>query len=239
MATFEGREKTLVDAVRSIAPQVDTLHIWVNNYPKVKRFELGWLLSCHNNVVITYSDVLAKGEDGNIGDIGKFWNLDSWDGYVLTVDDSWIYPPDYVEVMLDAVDRYNRKSIITAHGRVITGEIKSYYFYKASKLFLYNDVETDTPCNEFGTGVMALHSDLLTPAWFDLTTFKHTNMTDIYMSIAANEAFIPAFTVKHSSGWIRPSINSTGLRRISSVCSRNEKLQVDTCNSHNWTLIEP
>jgi hypothetical protein len=237
MATFEGREIPLLDAVASIATQVDTLNIWVNNYPIAKREQFEQSLSAFTNVTITYSDIYRSGEAGNIGDIGKFWFMDEWEGYIFTVDDTWIYPVDYVSCMIQAIERYNHKAVISVHGRLMKGEIKSYYHFKESELFLYNNVYLDAPCNEIGTGVMALHSDMFKDLEFDLSMFKHTNMTDIYFSMELNSAGIPCVIIAHDRAWIAYNPKSTGIRRISATCLRNETLQVEVCNSHNWKLI--
>lgn len=235
MATLPGRETPLLDAVNSIAPQVDRLVIWANNF--VNRDTLSQVAQVAN-VTIIHSDVYAPGEAGDIGDIGKFYFMDEWTGYVITVDDTWIYPANYVEYMIKKVDQYKRKAVITIHGRALKAPMKSYYFAEGL-MNLYNDMKADGYCNTLGTGVMALHSDVLADKPISLTEFAHTNMTDIYMGIALMNRGIPQVVAAHTANWVMQSPKAKSLKRISTTCCRNEETQLAVVNSINWEIHKP
>lgn len=89
LATFEGREKSLKDTLKSLEKQVDDIYIYDNS------------------------------KLSDIKDNGKFYGLTkiSEPCYYLTCDDDIIYPSDYVEQMIKNIELH--KCIITYHGKII------------------------------------------------------------------------------------------------------------------------
>ena len=73
--------------------------------------------------------ICANGKNGNPPDLGcdnKMYWLGDFPGYYATVDDDIIYPPNYIQTLKDAVDRYDKKAIVSFHGHIykpINGKI--------------------------------------------------------------------------------------------------------------------
>jgi len=111
MATFPPRREGFIRVVEDLLPQCDKMYVYMNGYteipeelPKSEKLQL----------------VLAGPgcAHPDIGSHGKFYWAGLDDGYYFTVDDDLLYPPDYVEKMTAAIERWGRKAIITMHGTV-------------------------------------------------------------------------------------------------------------------------
>lgn len=96
MATFPSREENVEKAVDSLIKQVDELVLVCNGDIKIKQ---------RNKLSIYRTDELI----GDVGCAGKFIFAYEWNGYVLTVDDDFIYPDDYVEKTIANIEKYNRE----------------------------------------------------------------------------------------------------------------------------------
>jgi hypothetical protein len=67
-----------------------------------------------------------------VGDRGKFRALDLSrrehpNGYFLSVDDDILYPPDYVQRSVEAIDRYERAAVVAYHGGVLPPLVTDYF----------------------------------------------------------------------------------------------------------------
>lgn len=222
MATFPGRKKCLTESVPSLLPQVDEFHIWLNGYK-----ESDPLPACmHDPKVVRH-----YGQ--NVGDIGKFMLCDKWEGYVFTCDDKLIYPPDYIQTMIQKVEKYQRKAVISAHGRVLKPNCKSYYHECYNFYGCLETVKGDASVQELGTGAMAFHAYAMKD--FNLSWIEHTNMTDIYISIFLNAAKINRVVIKHNAGWIRGS-QYLKAPSISTTHNKNDQLHTTVVNSIKWQI---
>lgn len=134
-------------------------------------------------------------------DAEKFRDLDKYDGYIFTCDDDLIYPPNYVRTMIAAIERNNRKAVITCHGRTFPPrKIRSYYRDKTEGYRCLGTVDKDYYVHSGGTGVMAWHSDLWRP---QMDWFKAPNMADVFIGREAHVRGIPIVCIAHKEGWIR------------------------------------
>lgn len=210
MATFPGRYESMLKAVRSLIDQVDHVFLFCNNYPDE-------LIDRLKNDVTDKKLKLYRSSDldpvTDLGCIGKFALMRYWNGYVLTADDDFEYPADYVKRAVDAVDSFNRKKVIGFHGRTIAPPLKSYWNDKVSFWQATQKVEGTHQCDIIGTGVMALHTDLFdnTPAVQEI--FKHTNSSDIYWSFEMKKLGIDMMVMPHEAGWIKWIPNHVSIGR--------------------------
>jgi len=157
MATMPERLQTMEKVVATIAPQCDRMYIYLNWHKEVPFF-----LNGYTNV---HCLLAGEGRDNpDKGPDGKFhWCDELPPCYMLTVDDDIGYPDDYVQTMIDGVDRYNRRAVCCLHGTVLHtwrgGEVslcgKEYqrtaYSYRAG-------LQDDSLVNVPGTGTVAWHS---------------------------------------------------------------------------------
>jgi hypothetical protein len=172
LATIPGR--SVQKTIDSLKKQVDQLFV------------------CYNQTDVS---------NVNFGDAAKFIPLQGLNGYLFTCDDDLIYPPDYIERMIEGIEKYDRKKIVTMHGRILPRrELKSYYKERLEGFRCLGLVENDVIVDSGGTGVMGWHSSLLT---FDIKEFKAANMADIWVAKIAKEKGIKIVCLKHSDGWIR------------------------------------
>lgn len=139
--------------------------------------------------------------DNSKSDANKFNGVDKFEGYIFTCDDDLIYPPDYVKTLIDKIEKYNRKAVITCHGRTFPKrKINSYYRDKLEGFRCLGNVAEDVQVDSGGTGVMAWHSDLWRP---EMSWFLSANMADVFIAVEARKRNIPIICIKHNEGWIK------------------------------------
>ena len=184
-----GRIGSLEKTLQSIYNQCDEINLCLND----KITELpDFLLQPKINLYIT---------DNSKGDAFKFMFLETKNGYYLTIDDDLIYPPNYVNFMVDKCKEYNNKKIITLHGRSFYNfPIKSYYNSNAQRFYYNEKVLDDVKVQFGGTGVMCLHTSLLKKS---INDFLLPNMADVWIGKFAKENNIDIICVKHEKSFIK------------------------------------
>lgn len=223
MASFPGRENSLEEAVKSILPQCDELNIYLNNYNSVPSYLQ------HPKINVFRS----QEELGDLGDVGKFYTVADQDGYIFTVDDKLIYPGNYVAEMISAIEKYNRKAVVSCHGRNVKPNCESYYhdYYKTFRCL--DAVVNDEFAHVVGTGVLAWHSSTIE---VELSAFKSSNMSDIWFSILLQKEKVPALILNHAARWILMSRKHNERLSISRQCSYNDGPQTAAVNSIKWNI---
>ncbi len=235
MATFPGRFGVIGKAVQSLLDQSrppDEILIHVNQtddhppLPKDRRIKV-------------YASANV-----NITDIGKFkLAADIHEGIVLTVDDDIHYPPDYVETMVDAVNRYDGEAIVGIHGCVLpVGEaVKDWDEYRTNRRvhWFRRPVSTDLPVNIVGTGTMAYDASRIA---FDWTKYQQQRMVDIHVAVEAQRKGIPMITPPRGREWMVPIDPDEGdsAESIWDMVQTSEEMQQDILNVlqsvSTWTL---
>jgi hypothetical protein len=110
MASFPPRKAGLVKRMKELLPQCDVMALYLNGYDEIPP-ELP--------PSDKYEIVLAGPNSPNpdITSHGKFHFLDKYqDCMYLCCDDDIVYPKDYTQKMVAAVEKYGRKAFISAHG---------------------------------------------------------------------------------------------------------------------------
>jgi len=224
MATFPGRERCLQEAVESLIDQVDELHIYANNLHKKQ-------INLHHKKLKWH---FSNDHLGDLGDAGKFYQVEKINGYHFTVDDDIIYPADYVAEMVNAIEKYDRKAVISLHGRIMPPEkVQSYYKNHARQFSCLRAVQADIRAHIVGTGVLAYHTDTLN---IPFEIFQAANMADIWFSKYCNEKGIPRVIIQHRGGWIRESVSLDQTGTIYSNNVNDCSFQTKIVNSVPWNL---
>ncbi len=127
-------------------------------------------------------NVMTSADDGDLTDLGKFRFLTGRGDvpqYYFTLDDDLIYPPNYADHMVAAIDHFD--CIVTHHGRRLLGKGRKYY--SGHQLFRCLGANlTDEIVDVGGTGVMAFHTDYFKPLiWRD----SRMKMADLVFAEAA------------------------------------------------------
>lgn len=194
MASLPNREKGLKRAIKDLAPQVDHIYVWLNNYPSIPEVD-------EKNVTFHLSEE-------NIGAVGKLKIRDIIDideeFYFFTCDDDILYPDNYIE---HNIDNYTEGSFQSAH----TGLYKSYpivNYYKETER--NNNIPTffTTGCPQKfavhigGTGVMMFTSDMLKDIPVE-EFLEYPNMLDPWVGVYAHMNDIPIYTLIRETGWLK------------------------------------
>lgn len=171
IASIPERIFQLEATIESFLNKVDSVQVYLNNYSSIPSF------LNHKKVCVFTSQ-----EYGDIGDIGKFCQIEQQNGYILTIDDDLIYPPDYVDFMIRKIDFYQREVLICVHGNILPKQkLYSYYKDKQGVHFekkLEQDIRVDVP----GTGTLGFHAENIR---ISQQIFLSSNMTDIWLAAYA------------------------------------------------------
>ena len=198
IATFKGREKTLQKTIQSLKGQVTDIWVYDNEHP----------------------DLI------DLADNGKFFKLSQIKEpcYFLTCDDDIIYPPTYVDDMVEAIDKH--KCIVTHHGRILKKKNVPYYtghtpFHcmKRNLKELYIDVA--------GTGVTGWHTSYFHPK--DMHNAKDLRMSDLVFSLEAKKQVKKIKLLTHQQGYLNVQ-NIPLSKTIYGMEHKNDQRQTEIAN---------
>lgn len=190
LAAIPGRAGFLSSIVRSLAPQVDELNVYLNGFHRAPE-----IVAPSTSLSFT----LSKDAKGDLGDAGKFYaTLGRRDCVVMSCDDDIVYPRGYALAMTRAAMRTS-PSVITAHGSTLPPTFSSYFAARTVHSYKYgtNWMKIHVP----GTGVMAFCGDALD---LDLgRDFSTRFMSDIHMAVAAKRAKVPVYLINQPPQWLQ------------------------------------
>ena len=171
MATTRQREDFAKIAVLSLLNQVDEIHVYNND-----------------NEAMNYTDN------------AKFYALQNYKEpiYYFSCDDDIHYPTDYVETMIEGIERTN--TIVTHHGRTLLGRDRNYYRgHQGYRCLDENKYEGNI--RVAGTGVTAFRTDYFNPT--EIYKAKDKRMSDLVFSLEAAKQGKQITILKHPQGWIK------------------------------------
>lgn len=188
IASLPERHEMLRQTIKSLHQQADRIHVALNSYSEIP----DWFGD--------YPNVFGMIMDNSTGDAAKFHNVENLNGYIFTCDDDIAYPNGYMEYMTGKIEKYERKVIVSLHGRVtLPKPVRTYYKSWIESFHCLKKVPTDRRVNVAGTGVMAWHSSTIKLRYED---FRLPNMADIWMAKFASQQNVPLFVVAHPEGYI-------------------------------------
>lgn len=193
ICSIPERAQSLPLVLNSLAPQVDSLHIYLDRYEFVPDF-----LSEYSNQSTIY---LSKDHPG-LRDNGKFLPFAglAQECYYFTVDDDIIYPPDYVASMVSRIEYYGKQAVIGVHGVLIPEQPNGYYT-SYRKVHAFNkELQQDALVNNLGTGTVAFHSTLLKGLSID--AFPTSGMADLHFSVFCKNHDIPMISLARPNDWL-------------------------------------
>lgn len=242
MATIDGRQESMKDAVESLAGQVDEIYVYCNDYYAGIDFLMS--ISCKNNQLFVCDTHILGHMDH--GDAAKFFNhSDGYDQpvYCLVVDDDLIYPPDFVDRLVACIKSHDYKVAAGCHGRIQRSPVESYYrgLRGHQAIRALDGVEEDTRVTILGAGGAMWHSSLIE---FTMDDFPQSlpdgrpsrNMADIWFSRKLNEAEIPRIVVAHEAGWIEHTDKINLDTTIARTAPDDDSVQTDVFNEVRWQL---
>lgn len=218
MASFKAREAALGQMVQSILPQVDRLHVYLNDYDGLPS--------------ILRHDKIAVASLGDLGDTGKFFYVEHYVDYDddivwFTCDDDLLYPADYVDRMLK---KLKPGEVVSCHGSILRQPADTYRNSRTTYACLRR-VKHDVRVHVVGTGVTAFHSSTIAPM---VTDFPVKNMADIWFAKLLQERQIRATVIAHEAGWLKLLTSATD----DSLWNRGELPEsIEAVRSVNWKIF--
>ena len=217
LATVPARERGLERVVDALLPQVDALGVHLDRRARVPR----WLDRDRIAVV-----------RGDRGDAGKFAWAGTTSGYQLVCDDDLDYPPDYVERLIEGIERHGRRAVVGFHGAVLREPVSD-YFRSRRLLHFASPLARDTPVHVLGTGVAGYHVSALRVTPED---FPEPNMADIWLALLGQRRRVPFVCLRREPGWLA---ELPGFREdsIYARARRDGRRETEAVRSHQtWTL---
>ncbi len=190
MASVGGREEMVVDAVHSLYPFVDKVRVYLNNYKAVPE-----------GLNLPRVEIARSQQFGDDGDAGKFfWVENSEFNLNLICDDDMIFPVDYVEKMVAALERYDNKAIVGLHGVLVKQPTPTYYRDKYRHVHHFaNGNNVDYQVHLLGTGAILYDANTLK---LNRRDFQYRNMADIWVMERAQEQGVPAICIARPRQWV-------------------------------------
>jgi glycosyltransferase involved in cell wall biosynthesis len=194
LCSIPERAELLRQTLKSLAPQVDAFHVYLDRYDTIPDF----VRMCHPQVKV----VLSRDVPG-LGDTSKFLPFPSLseECYYLTADDNVLYPPDYVASVIRRIELYGRQVVIGVHGVLVPDHPEEYSSDYRKVFSMKNGLERDALVNNLGTGTVGLYSGLL--RGLDLSHFRKPGMTDLFLSVYCKERLIPMVAIARPENWLQ------------------------------------
>ncbi|NEP75193.1 MAG: tetratricopeptide repeat protein [Okeania sp. SIO2G4] len=190
MASVGERESMLFDVINCLYPFVDKLCVYLNNYSNVPDFL--------QDPKIEY---IRSQDCGDFGDAGKFyWVEDKSFDVMFTVDDDLLYPPNYVDKIINKLDEYNGNAILGCHGVFIKQPLIEYYNQQNRHTLRFSHaLDLDRQVHVLGTGTVAFS---LTKNTMKKKDFLFRNSADVWLALYAQSKSMPLISISRPRNWI-------------------------------------
>jgi FkbM family methyltransferase len=188
VASVPSRTDWLREVVARLRPQVDRLLVYLNDYPAVP----GYL----DDEQVT---VVSSADRGDRGDAGKFFAAGRHTGVQVLCDDDIAYPEDYVERLLEGVERYHRRAVVGFHASML-GDPFTDYLRTRTITHMSRGVGADRGVHVLGTGTAAYHSSTIRVRRSD---FRSPNMADVWFALLGQRQRVPFVQLRREAGWLQ------------------------------------
>lgn len=208
MASHPPRREAMLRSIRTLLPYCTRLCLYLNNYSDDILDDLKRIPRSNKIVAVLAGADPATGDKRPLPDKkshGKHHWLGYYDGYYLTCDDDCLYPADYVQEMVRAVQRYGDKAIIAVAGgcRRPCGRVEW--------VSTFNNINgSDTCINYYGSAASAMHPKAIgaTRTLSEAVVEGSDNYIedcfndDTYVSVWANVNSIPIVMLSRPARWV-------------------------------------
>jgi len=229
IASVAEREQQLKIVINSLYKQVDEIHLILNYYKQVP----DWL---YRDKIFAYCNPTNKNAHDSI------WNQVWQDAYYFICDDDLYYPKNYIDKLIECIERHERKVVISVHGSNIVQPVKDYLSCRSSYGFSDN-LERDIFVDMAGVGTTAFHSSTFNTLP-TLQDFPIPFCRDLWFSIFCKKQNIPIISPQRSYGWIVPlktpgdtvydtTKRNKNLQRIKDRILKEQLLPLLFCNKNN------
>lgn len=216
IASMPGRELGLKIVLERLHVQADEIFVYLNSMTSVPK-------DLPNYPNVTY----FLGPD--VGDRGKFFFLEGFEGYYITCDDDIEYAPFHVHSIIDGIERYDRKAVVGWHGSIFKENFEEFYNPKSRQVLSFRTLRgKDTPVHLLGTGVCGFHTSSVKISFED---FKYPNMADAFLAIAAKKQNVPMVVLAHQANWAKPIDQGPSISSVSLKKDRAETKSLDVATT--------
>jgi GR25 family glycosyltransferase involved in LPS biosynthesis len=186
LAAYPDRIDALERAVGSLIEQVDTLHVFLNDFQTVPSF------LDHEKIYITHS-----GDVGFRGECGKYYWSDDLEGFHLICSDLLIYPSDYVATMVGAIESRGRKSVVSCGGYIFHFPFAG--FAQSADTFRETDFKSaEIDVHAVRDGALAYHTSTIS---ISRHFFYQPELSDLWFSVAAQEQGVKMVCLSTPANW--------------------------------------
>jgi hypothetical protein len=194
MASFPPRLDSLEKCLARIAPQVDAIVLYLNEYNEIPHF-----LARYRNVYA----ILGTDSYGDLSAAGKMVALQHCKNcYFFSLDDDILVPPDYIARFKAAIDRYEGWAAFCVHGTVFSSDAEGYY--ERAGYFGWRDALRDHRLVTLaGSGTFAVHQSSF-PATFE--HFIGPLMVDLRVSLICRDNGVPLLSIERPPFWLEVNI---------------------------------
>lgn len=191
LASEPSRVAALQEAVMSLVHQVDILHVFLNGFDSIPGF------LDHKKIYITRSQ-----DFGDLGECGKYYWTGDFSAYHFIVSDSNIYPANYVEVLKNKLNDYQRKAVVGTGGYRIKNPFQS-LANSSEQIPGCSEVVDDAELQILEDGALAFHSSTIS---VNRHHFYQPQLSSLWFSVLAIEQSIPLICIAHSANWVKQPI---------------------------------
>jgi len=196
MATMPTRRETLRAVLDAVLPQLDRLYLYLDKHEAAPP-------GLRDNPKIV--PLLPKAH-GALGGSGKFLGLElhAEHCFYFSLDDDILYPANYVEGLVRALERHRRLAAVGFHAAWFKPPHQSYIRDRV-RLHFSRALSFDCHADEIGTGTMALYSGNLR---FDVRAWRYADMNDLNFAIEAVKRQIPRIAIRRPQDLLRPILEN-------------------------------
>lgn len=182
IASIEIRRTALSRVIDCLYDQADEILVYLNDYSEVPKF-------------LNREKIKVVHQKGDVGDRGKFYDIDDFKGYFFSCDDDIEYPPYYVQHCIDAIEKYGRKAVVGWHGSLLKTPFVDYYSSESRRVFSFRSGRPeDIAVHILGTGCSSFHTETINVRYADFLT---PNMADVYFALLGQKQGVPFIVIKH------------------------------------------
>lgn len=213
IASMPGRVDTLAKVLAKVIPQVDEVHLYLNNFEEVPVFAM------HEKVTVYRSQ-----QYGDLRDNGKFFGLQHCDNdsYYFTLDDDLHYPHGYFAALISKIEFYHCKAAVGLHGVIYAKAPRS--FFDRLTFNFERELRTDIPVSVVGTGTVGFYTGAIKPT---MSVFTETGMADLifaaYLKANGNAAICTARPAQWLTEYPRTNKSDTIYQQTRADTSRYDR----------------
>lgn len=153
------------------------------------------------------------------------------EAYFFTIDDDILYPPNYAEKMIAAMQYYNNRVVCCVHGNSIDLRHRSNLYSKHRKnIHFKNALAVNQGVLLPGTGTTCFYTPRVKLNFNNYIAF---NMSDVYTGCFLAKQHIPVVAIQREAMWLKP-LNEFEV----SIFGNNPHYAIDKIlNQYRWYFM--